>query len=219
MIVELTAGKRKLESIEPRKESIPTTLPHLWPPKRQPISHVPLQLSQQTNQAAEHSLCEDSKKKTKQERLRTVIGGDKSMSSEQESEATNRVFLENVFDGMVDKAIMDVQNSFHSPNPKDFWNDLQKLAIIIRDPPDVHNKFMKFIKQTEMEEERSQSYLGLTWSDRTMHQFKVQGWLRKKGLELMDMEFQALQDSGYFTRRARRIQSNVGRGQLFETRP
>ena len=140
------------------------------------------------------------------------------MSAEQEQEATNRVYLENVFDSMVDKAIMDVQTSFHSLNPKDFWDDLQKLAIIIRDPPAEHLKFMKFIRRTEMDEERMQSYLGLTMADRIAHQYSVQGWLRKKGLELMDMELQSLQDSGYFTRRARRIQSNVGKGQLFETK-
>lgn len=140
------------------------------------------------------------------------------MSSEQEQEATNRVFLENVYDSMIDKAILDVQNSFHSPNPKDFWNDLQKLAICIRDPPAEHAKFMRFIQQTEREAAINKTYVGYTVQDRISKLFAGQDWMRTKGLELMNMEFQSLQDSGYFTRRARRIQSNVGKGQLFETR-
>lgn len=134
------------------------------------------------------------------------------------SEESGKVYLENVYDQVLDKALLDVQISFHDPDARVFWSDLYKLAIFIRDPPTAHDELMRFIRDTEAEISVRRAPQGYTFADRYMRNtVDINSFLRTKSLELLDLAVDQLQKSGYLTRRARRMQSNiVGKDSLFD---
>jgi hypothetical protein len=108
----------------------------------------------------------------------------------------NNPFLKQIYDTMLDKAILDVQQAYSSGDPHLFWNSLTKLTLMVRET-DERKKLQNFIKETEDQVELDRARLGYTLTDRILMVADRNNYIMKRGILLFDMILGCLDAKGY----------------------
>lgn len=131
---------------------------------------------------------------------------------------TSNPFLKQLYDTMLDKAIVDIQVSYSSGDDKAFWSSLKKLVIMVRET-DERTKLDHFISSTEHAIRMQECQTPYTMADRLVRMSERKNFLMGRGMELFDMVLGCLDSKGYLKKNSRNIASNLPLGnQLFEAR-
>lgn len=132
---------------------------------------------------------------------------------------TSRPFLQQLYDTMLDKAILDCQVAISTGNAENIWTADRKLVTLIREK-EQRAKLNAFIKETERQIQLQECEQGYTVADRYVMWIRRDHYKLERGLQLWDMAIGFLDELGYLKNRGRTIQTNLPPPgtQLFETK-
>jgi len=105
-------------------------------------------------------------------------------------------YVKQLYDTMLDKAILDVQNAFSVNNGELFWDSLRKLVVMVREK-DEREKLDKFLKETEKFIDMEMSKATYTHADKLVRIMWRNRFKMDKGLEFFDLILGALNTKGY----------------------
>ncbi len=131
---------------------------------------------------------------------------------------TSNPFLKQLYDTMLDKAILDCQVAISTGNAEALMIADKKLVMMIREK-EQRAKLDDFIRGMERQIRLQECLYGYTLADRYVALLQRDHYKWDRGLELFDKALGVLDELGYLKKTSKTIQSNMpGSNQLFDTK-
>jgi len=131
---------------------------------------------------------------------------------------TSNPFLKQLYDTMLDKAILDCQVAISTGNANALMIADRKLVMMIREK-EQRAKLDAFIHETEKQIRLQECQYGYTLADRYVAWLQRDQYKMDRGFELFDKALGVLDELGYLKKNSKTIQSNMpGGNQLFDVK-